>query len=306
MINPTMRLLRAASLATLIAAMPALGVMAQEATTTTTEAAQAIDPAAVVAKVGDQTITEADLGFAAEDMAQDLAQMPEAERRAFLVRILIDMKVMSQAARAEGMDQTEIFALRQNYLEERALRRAYFNDIIAGAVTEEAARAEYDDFVSQFEPQDEIRASHILVETEEEANEIKAALEGGADFVELAKERSIDPGAVNGGDLGFFGRGMMVQPFEDAAFTLTDADEVSEPVQSQFGWHVIKLAEKRQSAPPTFEQVASQIQQQLLMQSFTDKVEALMEGVEIDITDPELKAKFDAQQAAEQAAPAAQ
>lgn len=309
MINPTMRLLRAASLATLIAAMPALGAMAQEATPPTTEA-QAVDPAAVVATVGDQVITEADLGFAAEDMAQDLAQMPEQERRAFLVRILIDMKVMSQAARAEGMDQTEIFELRQKYLEERALRRAYFNDVIAGAVTEEAARAEYDDFVAQFQPQDEIRASHILVETEEEAQAVKAELEGGADFAELAKVKSIDPGSVNGGDLGFFGRGMMVQPFEEAAFALGEAGELSEPVQSQFGWHVIKLAEKRQSAPPTFEQVAPQIQQQLLMQSFTDKVEALMEGVEIDIADPELKARFDAQEAPEQApaeeAPAAQ
>ena len=309
MINPTMRLLRAASLATLIAAMPALGAMAQEATPPTTEA-QAVDPAAVVATVGDQVITEADLGFAAEDMAQDLAQMPEQERRAFLVRILIDMKVMSQAARAEGMDQTKIFELRQKYLEERALRRAYFNDVIAGAVTEEAARAEYDDFVAQFQPQDEIRASHILVETEEEAQAVKAELEGGADFAELAKVKSIDPGSVNGGDLGFFGRGMMVQPFEEAAFALGEAGELSEPVQSQFGWHVIKLAEKRQSAPPTFEQVAPQIQQQLLMQSFTDKVEALMEGVEIDIADPELKARFGAQEAPEQApaeeAPAAQ
>ncbi|NMA98827.1 MAG: peptidylprolyl isomerase, partial [Phyllobacteriaceae bacterium] len=226
MINPTMRLLRAASLATLIAAMPALGAMAQEATPPTTEA-QAVDPAAVVATVGDQVITEADLGFAAEDMAQDLAQMPEQERRAFLVRILIDMKVMSQAARAEGMDQTKIFELRQKYLEERALRRAYFNDVIAGAVTEEAARAEYDDFVAQFQPQDEIRASHILVETEEEAQAVKAELEGGADFAELAKVKSIDPGSVNGGDLGFFGRGMMVQPFEEAAFALGEAGELS-------------------------------------------------------------------------------
>lgn len=300
MSNPTMRLLRAASIAALLAALPAVATVAQDAGAAPAEApaaAAAVDPAAVVATVGDQVITEADLGFAAEDMAQDLAQMPAEERRAFLVRILIDMKVMSQAARAEGMDKTEIFALRQNYLEERALRRAYFNDVIAGAVTEEAARAEYDAFVAEFEPQDEIRASHILVESEEEAKEIKAAIDGGADFAQLAKENSIDPGSVNGGDLGFFGRGMMVQPFEEAAFALAEAGDVSEPVQSQFGWHVIKLAEKRQSAPPTFEQVAGQIQQQLLMQSFSDKVEALMDGVEINIADPELKAKFDAQEA---------
>src|SRR5690606_3830063 len=146
-----------------------LTIFAQEATPAPAETAPA-DPDAVVATVGGEAITEADLGFAAEDMAQDLAQMPPEERRAFLVRILIDMKVMSRAARDAGMDQTEIFAQRQQYLEERALRRAYFNEAIAGTVTEEAARAEYDAFVQQFEPQPEVRASHILVETEEKAN----------------------------------------------------------------------------------------------------------------------------------------
>lgn len=289
--NFSLRLLRAASLVALLATLPAGAVLAQEDAIANADA--------VVAVVGGQNITEADLAFAAEDMAQDLSQMPPEERRAFLVRILIDMKVMSQAAREAGMDQTEIFAQRQKYLEERALRRAYFNEAIAGAVTEEAARAEYDAFVQQFEPQPEVRASHILVETEEEANELKAEIDGGADFAELARENSIDPGAANGGDLGFFGRGMMVQPFEEAVFALANPGDVSAPVQSQFGWHVIKLEEKRDSAPPSFEQVAPQIQNQLLMRSFTKKVDALMEGVEINIEDPELKAKFDAQEAAE-------
>lgn len=292
----SLRLMRAVSLVALLATIPAGSAWAQ---------GEAIaNPNAVVANVGGESITEADLAFAAEDMAQDLAQMPPEERRAFLVRILIDMKVMSKAARDAGMDQTEIFAQRQKYLEERALRRAYFNEAIAGAVTEEAARAEYDAFVQQFEPQDEIRASHILVEDEAKANELKAQLDGGADFATLARENSIDPGAANGGDLGFFGRGMMVQPFETAAFGLANAGDVSAPVQSQFGWHIIKLAEKRQSAPPSFEQLAAQIQNQLLMRSFSEKVDELMEGVEITIEDPELKARFDAQEAAEAGAPA--
>lgn len=298
MFSSTPRLLRAASLAALMLATPVVASLAQETDT--------IDPASVVATIGDETITEADLTFAAEDMAQDLAQMPPEERRAFLVRILIDMKVMSGAARAAGMDQTPIFAQRQKYLEERALRRAYFSEAIAGAITEEAVRAEYDAYAAQFEPADEIRASHILVETEEQANDLKAQIDGGADFAALAREHSIDPGAANGGDLGFFGKGMMVAPFEEAAFALAEPGAVSAPVQSQFGWHIIRLEEKRQSAPPAFEQVAPQIQNQLLMESFTAKVDELMSGVEVEITDPELKAKFDAQEAAEEAAAAAE
>ncbi|SMQ86311.1 peptidyl-prolyl cis-trans isomerase C [Devosia lucknowensis] len=310
MFYPTQRLLRAASLAALLLAAPAVSSFAQDAAAPAADAATAapeaaaVDPATVVATVGDETITEGDLAFAAEDMAQDLAQMPPEERRAFLVRILIDMKVMSKAARDAGMDQTPIFAQRQKYLEERALRRAYFADAIAASITEEAVRAEYEKFVADFVPADEVRASHILVETEEEANDLKAQLDGGADFATLAKEHSIDPGAANGGDLGFFGKGMMVAPFEEAAFALAEPGDISAPVQSQFGWHIIKLEEKRQSQPPTFEQVAAQIQNQLLMTNFTQKVDELMSGTTVEITDPELKAKFDAQEAAEEAAAA--
>ncbi|WDQ99842.1 peptidylprolyl isomerase [Devosia sp. J2-20] len=162
-------------------------------------------------------------------------------------------------------------------------------------MTEEAVRAEYDKLVADFQPSPEIRASHILVPTEEEAQAVKAELDGGADFATLAKEKSIDPGAANGGDLGFFGKGMMVAPFETAAYGLTEIGQVSEPVQSQFGWHVIRLEEKRDSAPPAFEQVAPQLQQQLLMTTFDDTVAKLMEGVAIDIPDAELSAAVDAQ-----------
>jgi peptidyl-prolyl cis-trans isomerase C len=221
--------------------------------------------------------------------------MPPEQRKPFLLRVLIDMKVMAKAGRDAGMADTPLFQQRLNYLEERALRRAYFADSIANAVTEEAVRAEYDKFVAEFVPSDEIRASHILVADEAAANAIKAELDGGADFATIAKEKSIDPGAANGGDLGFFSKGMMVAPFETAAFALTDVGQVSAPVESQFGWHIIKLEEKRQSAPPAFEQVASQLQQQLLMATFDGTVAKLMDGIAIEIPDAALKAAVDAQ-----------
>ncbi|SFV37004.1 peptidyl-prolyl cis-trans isomerase C [Devosia crocina] len=297
-------LLRSLCLAALLVAAPAAGAFAQEAaapeaTTTTAETA----PDTVVATVSGEPITEADLSFAAEDLAQDLAQMPAEERRAFLLRVLIDMKVMAGAAREAGMDQTELFAQRRNYLEERALRRAYFADEIAAQVTEEAVRAEYDAFAGQFQPTEEIRASHILVETKEEADAIEAELTAGGDFAAIAGEKSIDPGSgANGGDLGFFGQGMMVPEFETAAFALANPGDVSEPVQSQFGWHIIKLEEKRMSQPPAFEQVAPQVQQQVLMRAFNDRVEELMSNVTIEVEDPDLKATLDAQDAAQAAA----
>ncbi|MBD8067040.1 peptidylprolyl isomerase [Devosia sp. PTR5] len=326
--NSSLRLVRTLSLAALLAAVPALGAHAQDAAApeapATTEAPATapdasaapaapdaaaapaaapapVSPDTVVATVGGQDITEADLSFAAEDMAQDLQQMPPDQRRPFLLRVLIDMKVMSNAAREAGMDKTELFAKRLNYLEERALRRAYFAEAIAGSITEQSVRDAYDAYVADFKPQEEVHASHILVETEDEAKAIKAELDGGADFAAIAKEKSIDPGAANGGDLGFFSKGMMVPPFEEAAFAL-EPGQVSDPVQSQFGWHIIKLEEKRQSEPPAFEQVAQQLQQQALMKAFGEKVDALMSGVEIDIKDSALAAALDDQQAGDAAA----
>jgi peptidyl-prolyl cis-trans isomerase C len=300
--NFSLRLVRTISLAALLVSAPAVASFAQDAAAPAADAA-AVTPETVIATIGDETITEADLSFAAEDLAQDLAQMPPEERRPFLLRVLIDMKVMAGAAKDAGMDQTPLFAQRLNYLEERALRRAYFAEAIAGAVTEEAVRADYDAFVAQFTPTEEISAAHILVPTEEEANAIKAELDAGGDFAAIAKEKSIDPGSgANGGELGFFGKGMMVPQFEEAAFALTEPGQVSAPVQSQFGWHIIKLAEKRQSQPPTFEQVAPQVQQQVLMTTFNNKVEELMNGVEINITDPALAAAMEAQDAAAPAA----
>jgi len=266
---------------------PATAPAAPDAAAPAAEA-PAVTPETVVATVAGQPITEADLSFAAEDLTQELSQMPVEQRKPFLLRVLIDMKVMAAAGRAEGMAETPLFQQRLAYLEDRALRRAYFAETIAAGVTEPAVRAEYDKLVADFQPTEEIRASHILVPTEEEAKAVKAELDGGADFATLAKEKSIDPGAANGGDLGFFGKGMMVAPFEAAAYALTDIGQVSEPVQSQFGWHVIKLEEKRQSAPPTFEEAAGQLQQQLLMKTFDDTVAKLMDGVAIDIPDAAL------------------
>ena len=292
MLFSPLRLARTASVLALFMAGALAPALAQDA-------AAPVAPETVIATVGGEPITEADLGFAAEDLGQDLAQMPPEQRRPFLLSVLIDMKVLAKAGADAGMADTPLFAQRLDYLRERALRRAYFNDAILGAVTEEAMRAEYDKFTAGFEPEEERRASHILVEKEEDAKAIKAELEAGADFAALANEKSIDPGSgAQGGDLGFFSRGMMVPAFEEAAFALTEPGQVSDLVQSNYGWHIIKLTETRMSAPPTFEQVAGQIQQQLLMKTFNETVAKLMEGTTVDIADPALKAALDQQEEA--------
>lgn len=252
-------------------------------------------PTDVVAKIGDQTITEADLGYAAEDLGQELQNVPPQDQRAFLVTVLIDMKIMAKAARDQKLDQTDDYKARLGYLEDRSLRRAYFDQQIAGAMTPDAIKAAYDQYAKAFQPQDEVHARHILVKTEAEAKDIEKQLAGGASFEDLAKAKSTDTGsAANGGDLGFFGRGQMVKPFEDAAFAL-EPGKISDPVQSQFGWHIIKVDEKRKTQPAPIEQMAQQLQQQILFKKFDETVAQLKQGVKIDIPDASLAAAVKAQ-----------
>ncbi|WP_417307716.1 peptidylprolyl isomerase [Devosia sp.] len=249
-----------------------------------------VSPMDVVATVGDETITEADLAFAAEDLQDNLAQVPPQERRAFLVSVLVDMKIMAKAARDAGMDQTELFKRRVQYMEDSALRRSFFAEKIADGINEATLQAAYDKFVADFEPVEEVHARHILVETEEEAKQVEADLESGKPFEMVAMEKTIDPsGKQTGGDLGFFSKGMMVPAFEEVAFTL-EPGEVSAPVESQFGWHIIKLEEKRMTTPPPIEQLAPQLGQQAMYDAYDATITGLRDSTEISIPDAELAA----------------
>ncbi len=256
------------------------------------EQAATPSPDSVVATVDGEAITEGDLAFAAEDLAQEMQNIPPQGRRSFLTSVLIDMKVMAKAARAENMQDSDVFRRRQKYLEDRSLRRAYFAEKIGTQVTEESVKAAYDKLVAGFEPQDEIHARHILVAEEADAKTIRAEIEGGKPFEVAAMENSIDGSSKNGGDLGYFVKGQMVPPFEAAAFAL-EPGQVSEPVQSQFGWHLIKLEDRRQSAPPPLEQVAPQLQQQVLFEAFNASMTTLKNNVDIEIPDAALAAEIE-------------
>lgn len=266
--------------------------------------ANAVPPDTVIATVNGETITQADVDFAARDLSQDMAQVPPEQHTAYVVSVLIDMKLSGKAAKDAKLDQTEVFKQRLAYLDAQALRSAYYIDQLATLVTPAIVKQKYDDFVAKFVPADEIRASHILVKTEDEAKAVEAELKGGAKFEDVAKAKSIDPGAANGGDLGYFGHGQMVPEFEKAAFALANVGDVSEPVQSQFGWHVIKLVDKRKSSAPPLEQVGQQLQQQVVNDAFVSVSQKLRQGATIDIPDADLAAKIKQQMDPEAEAPA--
>ena len=153
---------------------------------------------------------------------------------------------------------------RIRYVEGQYVYEAYVEKIVAERATEAKLKEAYEAFVKDFKGEEEVRASHILVKTEQEAKDIIAQLEKGADFAKLAKEKSIDPTKDrNSGDLGFFSKEQMVKEFADAAFALKKGETAKVPVKTQFGWHVIRVADRRAGAPPKFDEVKEQLRQKL-------------------------------------------
>ncbi|EFO33503.1 cell-binding factor 2 [Roseibium sp. TrichSKD4] len=254
-----------------------------------TSAVSAAEPDDVIAKVGETEITEADIAFAAQDLGQELQRFPPSQWRGILLDVIVDMELLAQAARDADIDKDPDFQKQLDFLTLRALRNAYIAQKIEGGVSDEDVQAAYDKQFADFEGDEEINARHILVKEKAEADAIVAELQGGADFVELAKEKSTGPSGPNGGDLGFFVRGQMVGPFEEAAFALEPGAFTIEPVQTQFGWHVIKLEEKRKKPKPTLEDVSAGLRQQLTRERYTKVMEDLKGYVTVEILDEGLK-----------------
>ena len=285
--------LKSLALALLMVLSPAAAI-AQDAPAPPPPAEQP-GPGTIVATVGGEVITEADLAFAAEDIGADLNQIPPDQVRAVLLSQMIDLKLMAQASEKAGMQDDELFKLRLEYLTDRALRRAYTKTAISDTITPEVIKAAYDLQIAAIPDEDEVRARHILVTTEEDAKAIKAEIDAGADFAELAKTKSIEPNAAqSGGDLGYFKRAVMVKPFGDAAFAM-EVGQVSDPVQTQFGWHIIKIEDRRPAAKPTLEELTQQIGQQLYVTQYRALFDELRKTATIDIPDAALAEQVNTQ-----------
>lgn len=279
------RMTRIGAAASAFALLLAFGVQvvrAQQAADAT--AAAPADPNAVVARIGETTITEHQLALAREYFDSELARVPEAQKRAVVIEAFVNMEVLAQAAQDAGLDKTEDFAARLAFVNKQALRNAYVrNEIIGGLSDEDLQQAYQKLVVGPFKPEEEVRARHILVETKEAAEKIIADLAGGASFEELAKAQSKDPTGQNGGDLGFFGKGRMVPEFEAAAFALEPGETTKEPVQSKYGWHVIRVEEKRMSEPPPFAEVEPQLRNYLLRERFAKVLGELRDKYKVEI-----------------------
>lgn len=257
--------------------------------------APAQDAGKVVATVNGVAITEGDLKLAEDEIGRDLGNLPDATKRRVLVEFLIENNLFAKAAENAKLSQGASFDERMKYWRNRALRDAYFDKEINSSVSEDAAKAYYNDQVKALKPKEEVEARHILVDTEEKAKELKKKIDEGADFAEMAKEQSKDPGTKDdGGMLGYFSTGQMVPAFEQAAFALKNG-EVSAPVKSQFGWHLIKVEDRRQKPPPTFDEVKDRILASMIHQRAQAVAAKLREEAKIEYLDEGIKKEVEEQ-----------
>ncbi|ODR96341.1 hypothetical protein AUC70_15795 [Methyloceanibacter stevinii] len=246
---------------------------------------------AVVARVNGVEIKQSDLDFAASEVGPRLGTVRPDDRKRILMQFVIENELLAGAGEKEKLDEADTFAKREAYHRRRALRDAYFDKNVTGGVSEAEAKKVFEENIAKVKPEQEIKARHILVDTEDQAKAIKAELDGGADFAKLASEKSKDKNA-EGGDLGFFTRGQMLKPFEDAAFAL-DVGQISDPVKTSFGWHVIQVEEKRDQKLPTFDDVKDPIMSQLVVRKAQTVVSDLRSNADIEIIDPDIKRSMD-------------
>lgn len=232
----------------------------------------------VVATVNDTEITLGHMLVARATLPQQYQQLPDD----VLFKGILD-QLVQQTALADSF--TGELPPRVTLSIENETRSLTAGEAIEGVmaenVSDEELQAAYDAQYKDAEPEQEFNASHILVETKEEADAIKSELDGGADFAEVAKEKSTGPSGPGGGSLGWFAPGMMVPAFEEAVAGM-EAGSVSDPVETQFGWHVIKLNETRTAEAPALEDVRDELETQVRQTKVQTAIESITEAAEVD------------------------
>lgn len=277
---------------TVIGALAALGGTALAQTTPAPAPGQApaaqAQPAAapaegdpVVATVNGAAIHASDVRDAMSSLPAEYRNLPPKMLFPMMLDQLIDRKALVLLAEKQGLNKDPQVERQMARAADGALQNALLSRDISPQVSEAKVKERYDATIANKPGEEEVHAAHILVASEDEAKKIIAELKGGADFAALAKAHSTDPGAAQGGDLGWFKKGDMLPAFADAAFAMQPGQISETPVHTQYGWHVIKVEGHRQAPPPTFEQARDQLRQDMIQEGVRKEVAQAREGLTI-------------------------
>lgn len=237
-------------------------------------------PQNTVVTVNGMAITYDDISMAENELMGLVGQLPERQRFETLVSFMVERLLAANAARAAGLENSAEVEKRVSFLKQKALQDVYVGQLLMERVDEASLTAYYQENIVDGPKQEEVRARHILVDSREEAEAVIAAVKNGGDFIELAKKRSKGPSGAGGGDLGYFDRDAMVAPFSEAAFKLKKG-KISAPVNTQFGWHVIKLEDRRTKPTPALDDVRDQIYQILIGEARRGIYEEMRQGADV-------------------------
>lgn len=259
----------AAALGAIVLATSHLPAMAQDA--------------GVVARVGDIEITESELATATAMYGDELATMPEDAKRSVMVDALIDIELARAAAKSVGLDKGEEFRRQAAFLEGQALRAVFMEAEIAKRVDDAAVRKAYEAQIEAAEPVEEIRVSHILLGSKADALAAIERLRAGEEFVAVARQSSLDEASKqNGGDLGFMAKGTSLPEIEQAVAGLSPGDFADTPIQTAFGYHVVRLEEVRKQPSPTLDAMAPQLRQMLEAQAAQQIITELRSSTKVE------------------------
>lgn len=278
-------------LASALVATAPLSGYAQEATPelgAEGETAAIKDENAVIAIVNGYEIRTSEVRMAFDDVIGQLPNLPKKLRYPFVVEFLVERHLLAQLANKEGIAESEDYKRRLAAYQAKALRDSYLAQVISKDVTEEEIKAVYEDEAKKLKETERVRARHILVASEKEAQAVIDKLAKGEKFEALAKQFSLDGSKDYGGDLGYFSAPEMVPAFSTAAFALKKG-EVSQPVKTDFGWHIIKLEDRKQGAAQPYDQVKNAIRNVLVRQKVQAKLASLKDVAKVEIVDPDLK-----------------
>ncbi|MEH6404473.1 MAG: peptidylprolyl isomerase [Sneathiella sp.] len=241
---------------------------------------------AVVASVDGTDIRESQVKRMFESLPEQYRQAPYAFIKGQLIEQLVNMRLVQNAAQVEKVDVDQEFLGRVSDVKLQLLQEFYLQQKIEAAVTDITLKAEYEKAIAEFKTVEEVSARHILLKEEAQAKDVIAKLDAGGDFVALAKEFSTGPSGPQGGDLGFFVKERMVPEFAEAAFKLEKGKYTAEAVKTQFGWHVIKLDDRRNTQPPAFDTMRKQLSDTLSTTTVTALIESLKAAATVNVVEP--------------------